>query len=113
MEAEKSTFQGELSFQRSECTAGLTLATTFCVAYKNYFEFICILYLKSLETLNSHFQPKMVKNSGSDHLHVSKVHPAPSDIVWYLPNCFAGGFLHPCCLDLPPFQTSFANNYPI
>jgi hypothetical protein len=29
MEAEKSTFQGELSFQRSECTAGLTVATSF------------------------------------------------------------------------------------
>ncbi len=29
MEAEKSTFRGELSFQRSECTTGLT---TFCAA---------------------------------------------------------------------------------
>ncbi len=27
--AEKSTFQGELSFQRSECTAGLTMASFF------------------------------------------------------------------------------------
>jgi hypothetical protein len=25
------TFRGELSFQRSECTAGLTVATIFCV----------------------------------------------------------------------------------
>ncbi len=31
LEAEKSTFQGELSFQRSECTAGLTMATILCV----------------------------------------------------------------------------------
>jgi hypothetical protein len=37
MEAEKSTFQGELSFQRSECTAVLTVATTFCAASKDYF----------------------------------------------------------------------------
>ncbi len=29
MEAKKSTFQGELSFQRSGCTAGLTVAATF------------------------------------------------------------------------------------
>ncbi len=33
LEAEKSTFRGELSFQRSECTAGLTVATTFCVVF--------------------------------------------------------------------------------
>jgi hypothetical protein len=38
MGAEKSTFRGELSFQRSECTAGLTLATTFCAAYKDFCE---------------------------------------------------------------------------
>jgi hypothetical protein len=31
LEAEKSTFQGELSFQRSECTAGLTVASFFVV----------------------------------------------------------------------------------
>jgi hypothetical protein len=37
MEAEKSAFQEELSFQRSECTAGLTVATTFFVASKDYF----------------------------------------------------------------------------
>ncbi len=29
IEAEKSTFRGELSFQRSECTAGFTVATQF------------------------------------------------------------------------------------
>ncbi len=29
VEAEKSTFQGELFFQRSECTAGLTVASLF------------------------------------------------------------------------------------
>jgi hypothetical protein len=34
VEAEKSTFRGELSFQRSECTSGLT---TFCAASKDYF----------------------------------------------------------------------------
>ncbi len=37
VEAEKSTFRGELSFQRSECTAGLTVATTFYAASKDYF----------------------------------------------------------------------------
>ncbi len=37
IEAEKSTFQGELSFQRSECTKGLTVATIFCVASEDYF----------------------------------------------------------------------------
>jgi hypothetical protein len=31
VEAEKSTFQGELAFQRSECTAGLTVAIGFFV----------------------------------------------------------------------------------
>ncbi len=31
VEAEKSTFQGELSFQRSECTAGLTVPSFFVV----------------------------------------------------------------------------------
>jgi hypothetical protein len=86
MEAEKSTFQGELSFQRSECTAGLTVATTFLLLLKTILckqpnitlnlaklIYICILYLKYLETyletLHSHFQPschfKMFKNSGS------------------------------------------------
>jgi hypothetical protein len=38
VEAEKSTFLGELSFERSECTAGRTVATTFCVDFKDYFE---------------------------------------------------------------------------
>ncbi len=33
-EAEKLTFQGELSFQRSECTEGLTVATIFYVSSK-------------------------------------------------------------------------------
>ncbi len=63
MEAEKSAFQGELSFLRSECTAGLTVATTFFVASKDYLckqsiitlklakmIYIFILYLKYLET---------------------------------------------------------------
>ncbi len=59
----KSTFRGELSFQRSECTAGLTLTTTFCAAYKDFCEnssenikirskviYICILYWKKIST---------------------------------------------------------------
>jgi hypothetical protein len=59
MEAEKLTFQGELSFQRSECTAGLTVATTFVLLLKTFLckqlrntlklakmIYICILYLK-------------------------------------------------------------------
>ncbi len=29
VEAKKSTFRGEPSFQRSECTAGLTVVTSF------------------------------------------------------------------------------------
>ncbi len=33
MEAEKSTFRGEPSFQRSECTAGFTEATTFLCCF--------------------------------------------------------------------------------
>jgi hypothetical protein len=33
MEAEKSTFEGELSFHRSECTAGLTVATNFLCCF--------------------------------------------------------------------------------
>jgi hypothetical protein len=48
VEAEKSTFRGELSFQRSECTAGLTVATAtehtecwpgqlFDILYNKYF----------------------------------------------------------------------------
>jgi hypothetical protein len=57
VEAEKSTFRGELPFQRSERTAGLTMATVF--------------FLHFLEALNTHFQInrhfKMFKNSGSDH----------------------------------------------
>jgi hypothetical protein len=88
MEAEKSTFQGELFFQRSECTAGLTVSgyIFFVLLIKTILSkqlrktlksakmiYICILYLKSLETyletLHSHFQPncyfKMFKNSGS------------------------------------------------
>jgi hypothetical protein len=37
LEAEKSTFQGEPSFQRSECTAGLTVATIFvCCILKTF-----------------------------------------------------------------------------
>ncbi len=37
MEAEKSTFWGELSFQRSECTARFTLATIFMLCFKDFF----------------------------------------------------------------------------
>jgi hypothetical protein len=37
VEAEKLTFQEELSFQRSECTTGLTVATFFCVDCSDYF----------------------------------------------------------------------------
>jgi hypothetical protein len=37
VEAEKPTFRGKLSFQRSECTAGLTVATSFCFDCENYF----------------------------------------------------------------------------
>jgi hypothetical protein len=37
VEAEKLTFQGELSFQRSKCTAGLTVAAIFGLDCVNYF----------------------------------------------------------------------------
>jgi hypothetical protein len=37
VEAEKPTFQGKLPFQRSECTAGLKVATIFCCDCENYF----------------------------------------------------------------------------
>jgi hypothetical protein len=37
MEAEKSTFRGELSFQRSEYTAGFTVATSFVLCFKDLF----------------------------------------------------------------------------
>jgi hypothetical protein len=33
LEAEKLTFRGKLSFQRLECTAGLTLATIFALVF--------------------------------------------------------------------------------
>ncbi len=37
LEAKKSTFRGGLSFQRSECTAGLTVATIFvCCILKTF-----------------------------------------------------------------------------
>ncbi len=83
MRAVKSTFRGELSFQRSECTAGLTVATSFCAAYKDCFvktfqktlelikwsTFAFCIEKAYLETLHSHFHPnchfKMFKNSGS------------------------------------------------
>ncbi len=103
--AEKSTFWEELSFQRSESTAGHTVATTFCAAYKECFVktvqktlkldqmiYICILYWKFpqayLETLHSHFQPnchfKMFKNSGSDCILEIPPPPLPvrQDISW-------------------------------
>jgi hypothetical protein len=38
VEAKKLAFLGELSFQRSECTADLTVATFLCVDFKDYFE---------------------------------------------------------------------------
>jgi hypothetical protein len=37
MEPEKSTFRGELSFQRSESTAGFTLATIVMLCFKDFF----------------------------------------------------------------------------
>jgi hypothetical protein len=37
MEAEKSNFLGELSFQRSERTSVLTVARILCVDCKEYF----------------------------------------------------------------------------
>jgi hypothetical protein len=37
VEAEKPTFQGELSFQRSKCTALLTVAAIFGFDCVNYF----------------------------------------------------------------------------
>jgi hypothetical protein len=37
VEAEESTFRGELSFKRSAYPAGLTVATIFCVHCKDYF----------------------------------------------------------------------------
>ncbi len=37
MEAEKSTFGGELSFQWSECRAGFTVATIFMLCFKDFF----------------------------------------------------------------------------
>jgi hypothetical protein len=89
MEAEKSTFRGELSFHRSECTVRFTVATIFVVCFKDLFlltvwkkktnlvkwRHICILLLwKHLQTylpaLNSHCRPnrhlKIFKNSGSE-----------------------------------------------
>ncbi len=36
VEAEKSTFQGELSFQRSWCTAGITVTTIFVLIKKKF-----------------------------------------------------------------------------
>ncbi len=37
VEAEKPTFQRKLSFQKSKCTAGLTVATIFGLDCENYF----------------------------------------------------------------------------
>ncbi len=65
MEAEKSTFQGELFFRRSECTYSraysgynffvFLLKTILCKQLRNTFKlakiiYICMLYLKYLET---------------------------------------------------------------
>ncbi len=36
LEAEKSTFRGEPSFQRSECTAGLTATTILLLYFKDF-----------------------------------------------------------------------------
>ncbi len=46
MEAEKSAFQGELSLQRSGCTAGLTVATTFLLLLRTI---LCIQLSKTLK----------------------------------------------------------------
>jgi hypothetical protein len=37
MEAEKSTFRGEQSFQRSERTGGLTVVTILVLCFKDFF----------------------------------------------------------------------------
>ncbi len=57
------TFRGELSFQRSECTAGLTVATIFYVLYFKDFSIFCVNSLKNKKldkmTLNLHFTLKI------------------------------------------------------
>ncbi len=45
MEAEKSTFHGELSFQSSECTAGLTVATVIFMLVVN--TILCLQLIKT------------------------------------------------------------------
>ncbi len=79
VEAEKSTFRGELSFQRSKWTQGPQKLKFFVLIVKNILcsqlrPNICILYIETirrplLEVLHSHFQPnchfKMFKNTGS------------------------------------------------
>jgi hypothetical protein len=42
LEAEKSTFRGELTFQRLESTAGLTVATILCVLYFKDFSVLTV-----------------------------------------------------------------------
>ncbi len=57
LEAEKSTFRGELSFQRSECTAGLTVSTILCVFYLKDFSVLTVWKHNKLGkmTLHLHF----------------------------------------------------------
>ncbi len=72
-------FKESCLFKGQSVQQGLQWLQLFCVASKDYFVlakmiYICILYLKYLETyletLHSHFQPnfhfKMFKNSGSE-----------------------------------------------
>ncbi len=58
MKAEKSTFRGELSFQRSECTAGLTVATIFVFWFKYYFMETVWKNIK-LDKMTPHFNFKL------------------------------------------------------
>ncbi len=61
LEAEKSTFQGVLSFQRSECTAGLTMDTILCVLDFKDFSVLTVQKNKILDkiTLHLHFTLKI------------------------------------------------------
>jgi hypothetical protein len=63
VEAEKSTFQGELSFQRWECTAGLTLSATFCAASKDY---LVETVKKTLKWDNNHLHMHFILKMSTD-----------------------------------------------
>jgi hypothetical protein len=76
LEAEKSTFWGELSFQRSECTAELTVATILCVLYFKDFSVLTVwkndatfaFYIENIRRLiwkpwNQTFSPVVIWNS--------------------------------------------------